>query len=110
MQFSESLRKTTDFNNVYDYSRSFANRQLVMYIRPNNTNINRVGIVTSKKIGNSVVRHRVKRIIKESYRLNEEKFKRGYDIVFIARNDATKCNYFSIEKSIFHLKNKFEEI
>lgn len=110
MQFSESLRKTRDFDNVYKHSQSFANRQLVMYICPNNTTNNRIGIVVSKKIGNSVVRHRVKRLIKESYRLNEKEFNRGYDIVFIARKDIVNCNYSLVEKSIFHLKSKFPEI
>lgn len=59
-----------------------------MYVRKNDLDRNRYGITVSKKVGNSVVRHRVTRLIRESIRLNVEKFENGYDIVIIARNTA----------------------
>ena len=74
MKHTESLKKNRDFQNVYKKGTSFANRYLVMYVMDNGLEINRVGISVSKKVGNSVVRHRVKRLIKEAYRLQEEKF------------------------------------
>ena len=61
MKFSESLKKNKDFQIVYKEGKSYANRNLVMYIRRNNTNRNRIGISVSKKVGNSVVRHKIGR-------------------------------------------------
>ena len=96
MKYSESLKKTKDFQNVYRRGKSYANRYLVMYVLSNQTEGNRLGISVSKKVGNSVVRHRVTRLIRESIRLNVEKFENGYDIVIIARNTAKcrKCTKF----------------
>ena len=64
MKYTESLKKNRDFQQVYKKGTSFANRYLVMYVMDNGLEINRVGISVSKKVGNSVVRHRVKRLIK----------------------------------------------
>lgn len=63
----------------------------------------RIGISVSKKVGNSVVRHRITRLIRESYRLNKDNLKNGYDIVIVARNAAKDKNFFDIEKSFLHL-------
>ena len=103
MKFSDSLKKNKDFQNVYNNGVSFANRYLVMYVLKNNTENNRIGISVSKKVGNSVVRHRVTRLIRESIRLNEEKFARGYDIVIIARNTAKGKKYSDISGAFLHL-------
>ena len=103
MKFSESLKKNRDFQKVYSNGRSFANRYLVMYILENGSSGNRLGISVSKKVGNSVVRHRIKRLIKESYRLNEDSFLSGYDIVVIARVTANKISYFEMESALLHL-------
>ena len=74
MQRSESLKKNQDFQKVYRNGTSKGNRYLVMYVLKNQYMKNRLGISVSKKVGNSVVRHRLTRLIRESYRLNEEKF------------------------------------
>ena len=79
MIFSESLKKYGDFQRVYQNGKSYANKYLVMYILRQNTRMNRIGISVSKKVGNSVVRHRITRLIRESYRLNENKFDDGLD-------------------------------
>ena len=71
MKFSESLKKNKDFQIVYRKGKSFANSFLVMYVYPNGLEINRLGISVSRKVGNSVVRHRLTRLIRESYRLPE---------------------------------------
>ena len=85
MKYSESLKKNSDFQQVYRHGTSYANRYLVMYVLENQYMKNRLGISVSKKVGNSVVRHRVTRLIRESYRLNELLFKNSLDIVVIAR-------------------------
>lgn len=103
MNFSESLKKNTDFKKVYHNGNSSANRYLVMYVLKNDLDKNRIGISVSKKIGNSIVRHRLTRLIRESYRLNEEIFSCGYDIVVIARAGAKGKTYQEIESALLHL-------
>ncbi len=102
-KFSESLKSNIDFQHVYKKGKSYANKYLVMYILENNKEINRLGISVSKKIGNSVVRHRVTRLIRESYRLHENIFNSGLDIVVIARKSASSVSYFEIESALLHL-------
>ena len=74
MKFSESLKKSKDFQNVYNKGNSYANRLLVMYVLENHTDKNRLGISVSKKVGNSVIRHHLTRLIREGYRLQEDMF------------------------------------
>ena len=103
MKFSDSLKKNRDFQNVYSKGRSYANRMLVMYVLNNHTENNRLGISVSKKVGNSVVRHHLTRLIRESYRLQEDKFQNGWDIVVIARASAKGRTYQEIESALIHL-------
>ena len=74
-----------------------------MYILENQLLVNRFGITVSKKVGNSVIRHRVTRLIRESIRLNEEQFAMGYDIVIVASNTAKDKKYQDIESALLHL-------
>jgi len=74
-----------------------------MYIRENQLEKNRIGISVSKKVGNSIVRHRLTRLIRESYRLNEQSFLIGLDIVVIAREQAKGKGYDEIESAFMHL-------
>ena len=103
MHFSESLKKNKDFQNVYHNGKSYANRVLVMYILKNHTERNHLGISVSKKVGNSVIRHRITRLIRESYRLHEDMFNSGLDIVVIARASAKNATYHDIESALMHL-------
>lgn len=98
-----SIKKNRDFLKVYHQGKSYANKYLVMYVLKNNSEENRFGITVSKKVGNSVVRHRVTRLIRESIRLNLEQFEKGFDIVLIARNTAKGRGYFEIESAVIHL-------
>ncbi len=106
MKYSVSLKKNDDFRSVYKAGRSCADELLVLYVKKNEINVNRLGISVSKKVGNSVIRHRIKRLIKEVYRINEEKFHIGYDMVFIARVNAKDCTYQMIESTIYRLMKK----
>ena len=103
MNFSESLKKNQDFQSVYRKGRSYANKLLVMYVLENNMERNRLGISVSKKVGNSVVRHHVTRLVRESYRLQENIFNSGLDIVVIARANAASASYAGIESALLHL-------
>ena len=98
-----SLKKNNDFQNVYQNGKSKANKYLVMYVLKNDLNINRLGISVSKKVGNSIVRHRLTRLIRESYRLNKDMFDSSLDIVVVVRNTARDENYHSIESALLHL-------
>ena len=103
MQNSEGLKNNRDFRQVYERGTSYANRYLVMYAMDNGREMNRVGISVSKKVGNSVVRHRLKRLIKENYRLRETGFRRGLDMVILVRVAAKNCDYRQIGSALVHL-------
>ena len=97
-----SLKKNIDFQKVYKEGKSKANKYLVMYVLPNDLGINRLGISVSKKVGNSVVRHHLTRLIRESYRLNSNMFNSSLDIVVVVRT-ARDENYHSLESALMHL-------
>ena len=106
MVFSQSLKKNNDFRNVYENGKSFANKMIVVHVWENGSSQNRVGISCSKKIGNSVVRHRFARLVREAYRLHEDMFNSGLDIVVVARACARDASYFDIEESLLFLARK----
>lgn len=103
MKRFHSLKKNNEFQAVYRGGKSYANKYLVMYIKENGTERNRIGISVSKKVGNSVVRHRVTRLVRESYRLHEAVFNSGLDIVIVARPSAASVGYEEIESALLHL-------
>ncbi len=93
----ESLKNSREFSFVYQNGKSYANRYLVMYVAKNCLKKNRLGISVSKKVGNSVKRHRIIRLIRESFRQT------GNDIVVIARVAAKGKGYKEIESACLHL-------
>lgn len=103
MQFSESLKKNHQFLFVYRNGKSYANKYFVMYVKENGLDRNRLGISVSKKVGNSIVRHRVTRLVRESYRLHENIFNSGLDIVIVARPGASAISYYEAESALLHL-------
>ena len=98
-----SLHKGKEFSDVYTKGSSKANKYLVMYVHDNGLSYNRIGISVSKKVGNSVVRHRIRRLIKESLRLNGDRFNIGLDLVVIARGTAKDRTYQEIAGAVSHL-------
>jgi ribonuclease P protein component len=103
LKSSESMKSNTNFKNVYHNGKSYANTYLIMYVVNNETEKTKIGISVSKKVGNSVIRHRLTRLIRESYRLNEYMFNSGLDIVVIARAGARGKNYNEINSALLHL-------
>ena len=107
------LKKNFEFLTIYRRGKSFANDILVLYILrnkknkdTNNKQYNKIGVSVSKKVGNSVVRSRCKRLISESFRLNYDHITKGYDFIFIARNPLKDKNYFEVEKAMINLFKK----
>ncbi|MBE5925067.1 MAG: ribonuclease P protein component [Lachnospiraceae bacterium] len=98
-----SLKNSLEFGNVYKQGISYVNKYLVMYITDNNLEINRLGISVSKKVGNSVVRHRITRLIREAYRLHVNELSTGHDIVIVARVNSKGHSYWDIESAFLHL-------
>lgn len=98
-----SIKKNKDFQMVYQTGKSCANRQLVMYIRRTEDPAIRIGISVSKKVGNSVVRHHLTRLIRECFRLNMDMLETGLDIVVVVRAAAKGLEYKTIERAFMHL-------
>lgn len=104
---TDGIKKDSDFRRVYQRGKSFADRNLVIYVMKNGKDRSRIGISISKKVGKANVRNKIRRYIKESYRLNiDENIKSGLDIVFIARINSNNAEYKDIEKSIKYISKK----
>lgn len=103
MKHFHSIKKNRDFQEVYRRGKSFANRLLVMYVKEVDRPQSRIGISVSKKVGNSIVRHRITRLLRESFRLHEDATEKGLDIVVVVRMSAKEENYKSIESAYLHL-------
>lgn len=105
MKFSSSLKLNHIFRRLYA-SQGAANSYLVLYARPNRTGGNRVGITVSKKLGGAVVRNRIRRRLREVYRLNEDAFSRGWDIVVVARTRAITARFDNLTQAYLALAEK----
>ena len=96
------------FQRLYSKGTSCSDKNIVIYFLPNRISINRLGITVSKKMGCAVIRNRTKRLIRESYRLNEEKVKSGYDIVIVARKHIVEADFHAIYASFVKLMKKLD--
>ena len=105
MKFSSSLKLNHIFQRLYKTSGQ-ANPHLVLYARRNRTATNRVGITVSKKLGKANVRNRVRRRLREVYRLNEDKFQSGWDIVIVARTRAIHAPFEKLMESYLRAAEK----
>ena len=106
MESRERIKKSSNFRYVYNKGKSLSDKNLVLYAARNGKPYNKVGLSVSKKIGNSVTRNRVRRLVKEAYRLNKEIFKVGYDLVFVGRFNSANVGFKEIEKSIKNLMTR----
>ena len=105
MKFSSALKLNHIFRLLY-HTNGFANGYLVLYARKNRTGTNRVGITVSKKLGKAHIRNRVRRRFREVYRLNEEMFQPGWDIVVVARSKAVEASFSDLTKGYLTLARK----
>ena len=106
MRFSTSLKNNFEFRRLYFKGRSAAGPLLVLYTRPNKREENRLGITVGTKLGGAVTRNRVRRRLREIYRLNEEKFLRGKDLVVVARTRSVDASYRELEREFLRLAGK----
>ena len=103
MKNFNSIKKNEEFKYIYKNGKSYANKYLVMYVSDRDTSVNRIGISFSKKVGNSVVRLRLTRLLREIFRLNEYKISEKKDIVLVVRVNAKNCDYRELESAFLHL-------
>ena len=106
MNFTTSLKKNHEFKRLYNRGKSETSKCIVVYCRRNGTDHNRLGITVSAKIGNAVQRNRIRRRLKEIYRLNEKSFSSGYDVILVARMRSRLAEYKELESSVLTLFRK----
>ena len=105
MKFSSALKLNHIFRRLYATS-GHANGFLVLYARPNRTATNRVGITVGKKLGHAVVRNRVRRRLREIYRIHEDRFSSGWDIVVVARTRCVGADFQKLTHAYLSLAEK----
>ena len=106
MRFSRTLKENSLFRRLYAKGKSAADPQLVIYCRRNGSQENRIGFTVSKKLGHAVVRNRVRRRLREIYRLHEAEFRPGVDLVVVARSRAVQATYARLERSFLTLSGR----
>ena len=108
MQFSAALKQNHLFRRLYARGRSAANRNLVLYCRQNGQACNRVGYTISAKMGHAVARNRIRRQLREIYRLHEAQFRPGYDLVVVVRVRGMQASFQEITQAYLQLARKLE--
>lgn len=106
LKFSKALKLNHLFRRLYAKGRSAADRYLVVYCRKNGTGENRVGLTVSAKLGHAVVRNRLRRQLRAIYRLHEDQFQSGWDLVVVGRSRAIGAPYEKLEHSYLSLAKK----
>ena len=105
MEYSKSLKLNHIFRKLYSTGGK-GNALLVLYARRNRLGVNRIGVTVSKKLGKAVVRNRVRRRLREVYRLHESRFLPGWDIVVVARGRAVEAGFSDLTRSYLSLARK----
>ena len=105
MKFTRSLKLNHIFRRLYR-TEGMANSYLVLYARKNRTDGNRVGYTVSKKLGKAVVRNRIRRRLREIYRIHEDRFQPGWDIVVVARTRSVDSSFEKLTESFLALAEK----
>jgi len=97
---SDRIKKKWEFDKVYQNGRKVVNKDFVVYVLDNAQKKTRLGVTVSKKVGKSVKRNRVKRLIRESFRLSKNSILPGYDIVVVARKYAHRLSFHEAKESL----------
>ncbi|SIS54551.1 ribonuclease P protein component [Salimicrobium flavidum] len=103
MKKAYRIKKNKEFQNVFKNGKSFANRQLVLYYLKKDQPHFRIGLSVSKRIGNAVMRNKVKRYLREAFHELEDELHQDYDFVIIARKPVNAMEYHDVKKSLQHV-------
>jgi len=106
MQYTGSLTKNYEFKRLYTKGKSAASKCVVVYCIKNNSTENRLGLTVSTKLGGAVQRNRIRRRLKEIYRINESRLRKGYSIVLVARYRCRDAGWSELESSVLSLFEK----
>ena len=106
MEFTSTIKQNYEFRRLYSKGKSCANAYLVVYCRKNRSGRSRIGYTVSNKVGHAVVRNRIRRRLREIYRLNEQRFQPGWDIVVVARTRAVEAPFEKLTASYLTLAKK----
>ena len=108
MKYTVSLKENRVFRRLYAKGRSAVSPTMVLYCRKNGRRENRLGLTTGTKLGHAVVRNRVRRRLREIYRLQEHRLSPGYDIVVVGRDRAVYSRYAELERDFLRLAKKLQ--
>lgn len=103
MEFTDTLKKNYEFRRLYKKGKSAVTPYLVLYVRQTGRDTNRIGVTVSNKIGKAVVRNKIRRRLREIYRLNETQFQPGWDLVVVARTRAMTAEYAKLQSAYLAL-------
>lgn len=106
MRFTDTLKRNYEFHRLYSKGESSVTPYLVVYARKSGRTGNRIGFTVSNKLGNAVKRNRIRRRLREIYRLNEERFLRGTELVVVARARAVGASYRQLETAFLSASDK----
>ena len=106
MKMTAPLKENHLFRRAYNKGKTAADSRLALYVRRNGRKANRLGLTVSTKVGRAVVRNRVRRRLREIYRLHEGALAYGCDVVVVARTRAASSDYHQLEKSFLRLADK----
>ena len=106
MKMTAPLKENHLFRRAYNRGKSAADSRLALYVRRNGQKANRLGLTVSTKVGRAVVRNRVRRRLREIYRLHEDALSPGSDVVIVARVRAASSDYHQLEQSFLRLADK----
>ncbi|MTI80691.1 MAG: ribonuclease P protein component [Firmicutes bacterium] len=105
-----SLKNNRDFRKIYKYGYSAADKNIVIYkLKNKSSNELRIGFTVSKKIGNAVIRNKVKRKLKEISRLNIDQFDNFFNYIIIARIPSSECTYKQLEYSVYKVLKRLKK-
>ena len=106
MEFTASMKNNYEFRRLYSKGRFASTPLMAVYVRKNRTRRNKLGLTVSTKLGNAVVRNRIRRRLREIYRLHEQEILPGFDIVVVGRSAISKADYHRMETDFLRLAEK----
>ena len=102
------LKKNYEFRKIFSIGKHYYGKHIEVYISNNKEKINKIGIAISKRVANSVQRHKIRRLIKENYRIIESDVKSGINILFMWKKDVDikEANFYIIQNDIISIFDK----